>query len=277
VKRGRTSSKKIFPLINMFRLTSRLGVPFKPLEELILGLSVLALLFCSNVLQNQQSNQHLQQRTMIYSALVVLTLGIHLVIEGKRWQLYPLYMCLLLLSLIPFFISTPYSSTSTTTDNTNINMTTKSTTTILLHWAIGMFLLSLLLNILVPLLSFPSTTGSFSVGSKDIHWKLHGHQHSHYAKIFYPISLSPDNSSSSWNGFRRNVLFGNHARQSLRYFVDSMGNGMERKFLSAMTGHLVSTETNSWHNTPLIDVKEIFKLPVIIFSPGLYGTPEIYR
>jgi len=173
--------------------------------------------------------------------LLVLVLAIHLIINGPRWQMIPVYM----LWLIAFI--------------TALMQSERKPAIVLRALKIGGLLILLALSIALPsalpVFELPQATGPYTVGTMDIHLELDREE---------VITADKTDSRSlmikAWYPSKENG-------GEMDPYVDPAGrNGFARKYglAPSMLNYLNKVETNVYRNIKVAD--ESF--PVLIFSHG---------
>jgi len=115
------------------------------------------------------------------------------------------------------------------------------------------------------------------IGVRDVYWNREQDNKLYSFRVWYPaITTTTTTTTSSSNvKLKREKLFGENARQVIKHFARSFGRESFAFFLS----HLAYVPTYSFSRLPLhpdFKTAEGQTRPIILFSPGLYGIPEVY-
>ena len=211
------------------------------LELLLLIASTVYLLF------NRTTNKLLSKSLTI--SLLLLVLSLHLIFEGYRWQMIPIYG-IWVVALITA-IRQPQE---------------KASTWLRILQAVGitvLLALALILPSALPVFELPATTGPYSVGTTDIFLQLDREEvitedpkdkRSLMIKAWYPSEESTGEED---------------------LYVDVAGrNGFAQKYglSTGMLNYLDKVETNVFRNIPIAN--ETF--PVLIFSHGYNSKANSY-
>lgn len=180
--------------------------------------------------------------------------GLHMVVEGYRWQILPTYLLLVLPCIQILFFSRKDVSKSWLTQ------VVKG----------GLYILCLYvvieLPIIAPIFSFPEPTGPYKIGTTNFHL-VDKSRLEEYTKdpndhrelmiqIWYPAKVKNNESTTSYTSHSQELAAGLQASLPLPQFA---------------LQHLNKIQTNSYQDAKL--VKNEFGWPVLLFSHGM----NLYR
>jgi hypothetical protein len=195
---------------------------------------------------------------LIYLPLLAgVLIPVHLIIEGYRWQMVPIYIFTAGLILTGVILNKSHP-------DRNFLISNKILRAIVNGIFLILFILSLMFPILLPVVDLPEPAGPFEVGT--ISYRLVDQDRD---EIF---TENPDD--------KRNLLVkvwyptGNVHGLSVDTYWDKKGITGKAYSINAGMGtfwysHLSRVKTNSFPMAPLSSEKENY--PVIIYSPSFYG------
>ncbi len=190
---------------------------------------------------------------LVFSGLAFISLLLHGIFEGPRWQMIPLYVFTVVLAVIdarPLFVRVP-------ADRKRRGI----------GWIIlGLILLALAsaLPILMPVPGFPRPSGQSQVGTTSFYWEdparveqyapTPGGPRRMMVQVWYPADPRPGDERAPW----------------LEH-LDAAGAALAEQngFPPALAAYLRLARTNSYLDAPLAAGSERF--PVLVFSHGWSG------
>ncbi|MBF88623.1 MAG: hypothetical protein CMG75_03005 [Candidatus Marinimicrobia bacterium] len=201
---------------------------------------IISILLAFVVIINLSIRKFLRRETLLLIFINIIFTIIHLIIEGYRWQMIPLYF---LLGLFVFIKNKEF--------RLSISLV------LIMTW-----LLAILLPFLIPIISLSNPTGSFNIGSKIYDWT-----DSSRVELFTNDPLDFRNIvvqfwyPSKEHHISSPLPYLDHMKFRSKAIGDRVG------LPSFMLSHLALVKTNSYHNSS--PSKGSF--PLIIFSHGLGG------
>jgi hypothetical protein len=185
-----------------------------------------------------------QSRTWVI--LVGLAAVIQAVVEGARFHFAPVWGSFLFLLLSHWRFSALFSVISFLC---------------LVLSALGLYAL--------PLVRLPKPTGRFIVGVRQEQWRSDADK-IHTARIWYPAYVPPVSTSQ-----KHAKMFGPFYQEILNNMAKMVGK--EARLLPLLQ-HVRFIHTNAFEDADLARKLDIGPdpIPVILFSHGLYGLPELY-
>ncbi len=190
---------------------------------------------------------------LVFSGLAFISLLLHGIFEGPRWQMIPLYVFTVALALIavrPLFVRTA---------------ATRSRRTVL--WVIlGLVVLALFSvpPILMPVPTFPDPGGPNKVGTRTFYWEdpsrteqyapTPGGPRRMMVQVWYPADPQPGDQLAPWL---------DHLDIAGKALAEQ--NGLPPQ----LAGYLKLARTNSYVDAPLVAGSQRF--PVLVFSHGWAG------
>lgn len=180
--------------------------------------------------------------------------GIHMVVEGYRWQILPTYLLLVLPCIQILFFSSKDVSKSW------LSRVFKGFLYILCLYVV------IELPIIAPFFSFPEPTGPYKVGTTSFHLvdksrleeytKVPNDHRELMIQIWYPAKVKNNESTASYTSYPQELAAGLQASIPLPQFA---------------LQHLNKIQTNSYQDAKL--VKNESGWPVLLFSHGM----NLYR
>ncbi len=203
-------------------------------------LEIISIFLAFVVIINLSMKKSFRRETLLLIFINIICTILHLIIEGYRWQMIPLYVLLGLFVLIKnkeFYLSI--------------------SVVLIMTW-----LLAILLPFLIPVITLPNPTGTFNVGSKIYDWtdSSRAEWFTNEPLDFRNIVVQVWYPSEVYN-FSEPLPYLDHVKLRAKAIGDRVG------LPSFMLSHLALVETNSYNNTPPANGR----FPLIIFSHGLGG------
>lgn len=189
--------------------------------------------------------------------LVIFVLTLHLVFGISRWQLYPLYLSTLLISIQPFSKAILKKELSFRRPK------------LVKRVSIALVILTILAMMAFPLTSFPEVSGPYLVGTTsliitddtrtEIYGDLEGESRTIRLQMWYPAKETNDLEVAPWI-------------EGGQVVTDSLAS--DWGFPGFIIGHTALIDSNSFLDAPLLDLES--PLPVVIISHGWSGFKNLH-
>lgn len=189
--------------------------------------------------------------------LAGIVLPIHLIVEGFRWQMIPLFVITLGCILLGFYQHYRRKGKSYLIRNNIVRISSQVLTLLL-------YIISVIFPVLLPVVHLPAPTGPYDVGTKSFRMVDYEREElftkdsldlrNLLVTVWYPAEGTDGMPVSSyWD------------KKSTTGKVYSMAAGMGKFWYT----HISLVKTNSYSEAPVVSGEAPF--PVIIYSPSFYG------